>query len=111
MAQVLRASPKRLATSDQPDSDSIDSDCESLESGAVPRDALTAAQQRVLRDFGYRVQSLRVEKGLTQMALAHEAGLHPTYIGQVENGRRNVALLNVHALATALGVTASDLLG
>lgn len=76
----------------------------------MPREALSAAQQRTLRDFGYRVHSLRVERGMTQMALAHEAGLHPTYIGQVENGRRNVALLNIRALADALGVTAGDLL-
>ncbi len=47
---------------------------------------------------------------MSQMELAHEAGLHPTYIGQVENGRRNLALLNVVALAGALSVSPRDLL-
>jgi transcriptional regulator with XRE-family HTH domain len=43
------------------------------------------------------------------MALAHAAGLHATYIGQIENGRRNLALLNVVALAEALEVEVADL--
>lgn len=70
----------------------------------------TKEEKRLLREVGYRVKQLRDERGLTQMALAHEAGLHATYIGQVENGRRNLAVLNLHALAKALGVPARDLL-
>ena len=45
------------------------------------------------------------------MDLAHHAGLHPTYIGQLENGRRNLALLNMLALANALQVEVQELLG
>jgi len=44
------------------------------------------------------------------MDLAHTAGIHPTYIGSVENGERNVALLNLYGLAQALGVEVADLL-
>ena len=44
------------------------------------------------------------------MDLAHRAGLHATYIGQVETGRRNLALLNVYALARALDADLTDLL-
>ena len=70
----------------------------------------TKREERWLRDFGQRVYSLRLEQGLSQMTLAHRANLHPTYIGQVENGRRNLAVLNVLALATALKVDVADLL-
>jgi transcriptional regulator with XRE-family HTH domain len=72
-----------------------------------PRDS---AQTRVLRDFGQRVRALREERGLTQMSLAHVAGLHPTYLGSIETGQRNVALLNLYALAGALDVELTELL-
>jgi transcriptional regulator with XRE-family HTH domain len=44
------------------------------------------------------------------MQLAERAGLHYTYIGQVENGRRNVALVNIYALLRALDADLVDLL-
>jgi len=64
----------------------------------------------VLRAFGERVRSSRQALGLSQEALAHTAGLDRSYVGGVERGERNVALLNIHRLATALGITAADLL-
>ncbi len=64
----------------------------------------------MLRTFGDRVRRLRENRGLSQEALADRARLHRTYIGSVERGERNVALLNIYALASALGVDATDLL-
>lgn len=72
-----------------------------------PRDDV---QTRLLREFGVRLRTLREERGLTQMSLAHSAGLHATYLGSIENGQRNVALLNLYALAGALEVGLADLL-
>jgi len=43
------------------------------------------------------------------MALANAADLDPTYISAVEQGRRNVSLVNIHALAVALKVSPRDL--
>lgn len=60
--------------------------------------------QRLLRDFGYRLRALRDEQGMSQMALALAAGVHPTYVSNVERGKRNVSLLNLVMLARALGV-------
>lgn len=57
-----------------------------------------------LADFGQRVVTLRRERGLSQQALAHAAGLDPTYLSGVEQGRRNLGLVNIHKLAGALGV-------
>ena len=59
--------------------------------------------------FGARVRSLREARGWSQEALAAEAGLDRTYIGGVERGERNVSLINIHRIANALGVTASQL--
>lgn len=64
----------------------------------------------LLREFGDRLRTARRQAGLSQEALAHEAGLHRTYIGSVERGERNIALLNILTLATVLDVDADTLL-
>jgi len=53
---------------------------------------------------GRNVKALREAKGLAQDALAHEAGIHVTYLSGVENGRRNITLNVLERIAGALGV-------
>jgi len=43
------------------------------------------------------------------MTLAHEVGLHPTYISGIERGERNVSLVNIHVLAEGLGIQPAEL--
>jgi len=50
------------------------------------------------------VRSLRIARGLTQERLAEGAGLHTTYVSDIERGRRNVGFINLSLLASALGV-------
>ena len=54
--------------------------------------------------LGTRVRQLRTERRWSQMELANRAHLHYTYIGGIERGERNVSLLNIVRIATALGV-------
>lgn len=54
--------------------------------------------------FGKRLVALRKEADLTQEGLAHAAGLHWTYIGQIERGERNLTYKNILRLARGLGV-------
>lgn len=61
--------------------------------------------------FGERIRELRHAAGLSQEDLAEASGLHRTYISSLERGQRNVGLDNIHVLAEALGVSASNLLG
>jgi transcriptional regulator with XRE-family HTH domain len=63
----------------------------------------------VLARFGNRVRELRRKKGLSQEALALEAGLDRSYVGGVERGERNVSLVNIKKLAAAIGVSVSDI--
>ena len=58
----------------------------------------------VLASFGRAVRVLRTERGLSQERLAERAGIHRTYVADVERGRRNVGLVNVSRLAAALEV-------
>ena len=54
--------------------------------------------------FGRRVRKLREAAGMTQEELAHAAGLHWTYVGQIERGERNLTYKNVLKLARGLGI-------
>ncbi len=53
--------------------------------------------------FGKKVRELRLAKGWTQEGLAERTGLHPTYIGGVERGERNIGLDNLLKITRALG--------
>jgi len=63
----------------------------------------------VLEQFGASVRKFRLKKKLSQEKLAELADLHRTYIGQVECGKRNLALRNIAKLAKALGISIKDL--
>ena len=62
------------------------------------------------RKFADNLRKVRLEKGLSQEALADLAGLHRTYIGSVERGERNISIDNIERLAEALGCQVTDLL-
>jgi len=59
--------------------------------------------------IGARIRTARKSKGLSQEKLAEMCGMHPTYIGQVERGEKNVTVINVYRIAEALGVGLEDL--
>lgn len=60
--------------------------------------------------FGRRLREIRRQQGVSQEKLAALAGLHRTYVSSVERGQRNISLLNIEKLATALGVRMSTLM-
>jgi transcriptional regulator with XRE-family HTH domain len=57
-----------------------------------------------LQTLGERIRERRGELELSQEALADAAGLHWTFVGQVERGQRNLSLHNLLKLAGALQV-------
>ncbi|WP_340318326.1 helix-turn-helix domain-containing protein [Rhizorhabdus argentea] len=60
--------------------------------------------------LGKNVRILREEKGWSQEAFAHEAGIHRTYISDIERGARNPTVTIVEKLASSLGVPAARLI-
>lgn len=66
-------------------------------------------RDEILRLFGERLRELRTERGLTQEQLAEAAGVDRNYIGQIERGERNVALVNIVRIANALEVKPDEL--
>jgi CheY-like chemotaxis protein/DNA-binding XRE family transcriptional regulator len=63
----------------------------------------------VKKHFGAAVRLRRAHLGISQEELAGRAGLHRTYISDVERGARNVSLESIHRLANALGIPMSVL--
>jgi len=60
--------------------------------------------------FGRRVRQLRVAKGISQEAFAHEIEIDRSYYGSIERGLRNVSLDHICLIAAGLGVEPAELL-
>ena len=59
--------------------------------------------------FGENVKRHRLRRGLTIEALAHDARLSYSYVGEVERGLRNPTLRIIGALSTALEIETATL--
>lgn len=63
----------------------------------------------IRKKFGSKIKDLRLQAGLSQERLAHEADLDRTYIPGIEKGERNVSLLVIEKLAKAFKVEVKEL--
>jgi len=54
--------------------------------------------------IGQRIKTIREEKELSQKDIAYAADLDRSYIASVENGKRNVSIVNIEKIAHALKV-------
>jgi transcriptional regulator with XRE-family HTH domain len=62
----------------------------------------------VKKQYGRAIRQRRNEMGWSQEYLAAQAGLHRTYVADVERGQRNISLENIVKLAKALGLTPGE---
>lgn len=58
----------------------------------------------VAKRVGAKVRTLREAQAISQEELAHRAGVHRTYISQVERATKNATLVSADRIAKALGV-------
>ena len=66
-------------------------------------------QDNFLLSLGEVIHDLRVNRGLSQLELADLAGVHRTYVSDIERGARNLTVSTISRIAMALDVTPSRL--
>ena len=71
---------------------------------------VTEKDRRFLRAFGRAIRRARAKRRISQEQLGFLAGLDRTYIGGVERGERNVSVLNILRIASALAMLPSRML-
>lgn len=65
--------------------------------------------EKLLKEFGHHLKSIRKNKNLSQEQLGLIAELDRTYISGIERGVRNISLINIFRLAEALEISPADL--
>ena len=62
----------------------------------------------IKKAFGKKLRSIRISKNLSQEKLAELANSDRTYISDVELGKRNISIVNISKLASALQIDIKD---
>lgn len=63
----------------------------------------------VKKGFGLAIKNWRARSGISQEELAWRAGLHRSYVADIERGARNASLQTIEKLAKALRISLSAL--
>jgi transcriptional regulator with XRE-family HTH domain len=58
--------------------------------------------------IGNRIKQLREKSGMSQKNLAFDSDLDRSYIASVENGKRNISIVNITKIAIALKVSIKE---
>jgi len=58
----------------------------------------------ITHKIGLRIKELRKAQAITQEELSFRAGIDRTYINSVENGKRNISVINLEKICVALNV-------
>lgn len=61
-------------------------------------------KEKIKQNFGNHLQKLRIDKNLSIRKLASSAGLEYSQVQRIENGKVNIALTTLFALAEGLDV-------
>jgi len=65
----------------------------------------------LLRTIGHTIRTFRLERGFSQESLADRANIDRSYMSGIERGLRNISILNVARIASALDVSIRELVG
>ena len=58
--------------------------------------------------IGNRIKELRKKLGLSQEKLANNCELDRTYVASVENGKRNISIINLEKIVKSLNASLKD---
>ena len=64
----------------------------------------------ILVALGKAIRTKRKNLNMPQEALALEAGIDRSYLGGIERGEHNVAIINLSKIANSLGIKLSELI-
>ncbi|MVN88517.1 helix-turn-helix domain-containing protein [Deinococcus sp. HMF7620] len=64
-----------------------------------------------LQAIGHRLRAAREQLGLNQDDFADRAGVHRSYVGMLEHGRRDFRISMLYRLAEAANLSVAALLG
>ena len=67
-------------------------------------------QHPTLIQLGSAIRQARIERGIAQEKLALIAEVDRSYVGRVERGDNNIAILTLEKLAYAMGMTIAELI-
>lgn len=59
----------------------------------------------IRKKIGLRIKEYRTNLKLTQEALAFKAEIDKTYVNEVENGKRNISVINLEKISGALEIS------
>lgn len=76
----------------------------------MPRQSIKTDDDGKLQRLGNAVRAMRLERGLSQEALADASGIDRSHMGKIERGERNVSLLNIARVSDALEVSIASLM-
>jgi transcriptional regulator with XRE-family HTH domain len=62
----------------------------------------------IRKKIGLRIKEYRTNLKLTQEALAFKAEVDKTYLNEVENGKRNVSVINLEKIIFALDTNLTE---
>jgi transcriptional regulator with XRE-family HTH domain len=58
--------------------------------------------------IGQRIKDLREKANISQKDLAYTADLDRSYIASIENGQRNVSIINIEKICIALNISLKE---
>ena len=62
----------------------------------------------ISEQIGVRARGLRYDLGLTQEAFANSIGMARSYYSEVESGKRNISVHNLHRIADGMDVSLAE---
>ena len=76
----------------------------------VAKTSVRYAKNPNLIALGGAIRAVRTRSGISQEALALSANIDRSYLGGIERGEVNLALVNIVKIASALGISVAALM-
>ncbi|HZF86376.1 MAG TPA: helix-turn-helix transcriptional regulator [Burkholderiaceae bacterium] len=76
----------------------------------MPAPSPRHADHPALAALGAAIRRVRLDRGISQEALAHMSAIDRAYMSSIERGKQNPGVVSVIEIATALGISVAELM-